>query len=213
MNAEQRLSPIRKKTKSIVSSPSPLFYAKSRLKLTQKYALTASSSGTQVVLYLERFQETGRRDEPREESELIDRFLPLRAELLADRSISPKTLTAVPKQTLDATNRLRFVHFQLNRRTRIVYAFFIVKNSQRTNPNNGCFQTIIVDNLNREPAVDGLFSNVLIPWRSPGSRKGKRKWPAATCDSCRKTAGLVDSEKDKDEKSETERVQRLFPTM
>ncbi|EGI66519.1 hypothetical protein G5I_04993 [Acromyrmex echinatior] len=63
MNAEQGLNPIRKKTKSIVSSPSPLFYAKSRLKLTQKYALTASSSGTQVVLYLERFQETGRRDE------------------------------------------------------------------------------------------------------------------------------------------------------
>ncbi|EGI68852.1 hypothetical protein G5I_02505 [Acromyrmex echinatior] len=63
INAEQELSPIRKKTKSIVSSPSPLFYAKSHLKLTQSYALTASSSGTQVVLYLERFQETGRRDE------------------------------------------------------------------------------------------------------------------------------------------------------
>ncbi|KYM90919.1 hypothetical protein ALC53_01685, partial [Atta colombica] len=62
MNAKQRLSPTRKKTKSIVSSPSPLFYAKSCLKLTQSYALTASSKGTQVVLYHERFQETGRRD-------------------------------------------------------------------------------------------------------------------------------------------------------
>ena len=62
MNAEQGLSPTRKKMKSIVSSPSPLFYAKSCLKLAQSYALTASSSGTQVVLYLERFQETGRRD-------------------------------------------------------------------------------------------------------------------------------------------------------
>ncbi|KYM87624.1 hypothetical protein ALC53_03320 [Atta colombica] len=80
MNAEQRLSPTRKKTKSIVSSPSPLFYAKSHLKLAQSYSLTASSSGTQVVLYLERFQETGRRDKPREESESIDCFLPLKAE-------------------------------------------------------------------------------------------------------------------------------------
>jgi len=62
MNAKQGLSPTRKKTKSIVSSPSPLFYAKSRLKLAQSYALTASSKGTQVVLYHERFQETGRRD-------------------------------------------------------------------------------------------------------------------------------------------------------
>ena len=62
MYAEQGLSPKRKKTKSIVSSPSPLFYAKSRLKLTQRYALTASSNGTQVVLYLKRVQETGRRD-------------------------------------------------------------------------------------------------------------------------------------------------------
>ncbi|KYN43333.1 hypothetical protein ALC56_02281 [Trachymyrmex septentrionalis] len=61
MYAEQGLSPKRKKTKSIVSSPSPLFYAKSRLKLTQRYALTASSNGTQVVLYLKRVQETGRR--------------------------------------------------------------------------------------------------------------------------------------------------------
>ena len=34
----------------------------SRLTLTQSYALTASSNGTQVVLYHERFQETGRRD-------------------------------------------------------------------------------------------------------------------------------------------------------
>ena len=62
MNAKQELSPTRKKMKSIISSPSPLFYAKSRLKLAQAYALTASSSGTQVVLYHERFQETGRRD-------------------------------------------------------------------------------------------------------------------------------------------------------
>ncbi|KYM80852.1 hypothetical protein ALC53_08665 [Atta colombica] len=121
MNAEQGLSPTRKKTKSIVSSPSPLFYAKSRLKLAQSYALTASSSGTQVVLYLEQFQETGRLIEyrPREESESIDCFLPLKAELLIDRQSAPITLTALPKQTRDATNRLRFVHFQLNRRTRV----------------------------------------------------------------------------------------------
>ncbi|KYN32042.1 hypothetical protein ALC56_13418 [Trachymyrmex septentrionalis] len=113
MYAEQGLSPKRKKTKSIVSSPSPLFYAKSRLKLTQRYALTASSNGTQVVLYLKRVQETGRLIEyrPREESESIDRFLPLRTELLADRQNAPITLTALPKQTRDATNRLRFVHF------------------------------------------------------------------------------------------------------
>ncbi|KYM80627.1 hypothetical protein ALC53_08965 [Atta colombica] len=119
MNAEQGLSSTRKKTKLIVSSSSPLFYAKSRLKLAQSYALTASSSGTQVVLYLERFQETGRRDKPREESESIDCFLPLRAELLADRQSAPITLTALPKQTRDATNRLRFVHFPFNRRTRV----------------------------------------------------------------------------------------------
>ncbi|KYQ53315.1 hypothetical protein ALC60_07551 [Trachymyrmex zeteki] len=41
MNTEQKLNPTRKKTKSIVSSSSPLIYAKSRLKLAQAYALTA----------------------------------------------------------------------------------------------------------------------------------------------------------------------------
>ncbi|KYM80757.1 hypothetical protein ALC53_08758 [Atta colombica] len=80
MNAEQKLNlKPRQKTKSIISSSSFLFYTKLRLKLTQLYALTASSRGTQF----------------------------------------PITLTAHLKQTRDATNRLQFVHFQLNRRTRI----------------------------------------------------------------------------------------------
>ncbi|KYN34107.1 hypothetical protein ALC56_11607 [Trachymyrmex septentrionalis] len=46
-------------------------------------------------------------------------FLLLRTELLTDRQSAPITLTALPEQTRDATNRLRFVHFQLNRRTRV----------------------------------------------------------------------------------------------
>ncbi|KYQ49696.1 hypothetical protein ALC60_11230 [Trachymyrmex zeteki] len=98
MNAEQELNPTRKKTKSIASSLSPLF----------------SSSVTQVVLYHERFKK--RLNIRRDESESIDRFLPLRAELFADRQSVPITLTALPKQTRDATNRLRFVHFYLIRR-------------------------------------------------------------------------------------------------
>ncbi|KYQ46780.1 hypothetical protein ALC60_14304 [Trachymyrmex zeteki] len=97
MNAEQELSLTRKKTKSIISSPSPLIYAKSRLKLAQAYVLTP--------LIREK-----------DEFESIDRFLPLRAEPFADRQSVPITLTALPKQTRDATNRLRFVHFHLNRR-------------------------------------------------------------------------------------------------
>ncbi|KYN09939.1 hypothetical protein ALC57_17936 [Trachymyrmex cornetzi] len=123
MNAEQGLSPTRKKTKSIVSSPSPLFYTKSHLKLTQAYALTASSSGAQVVLYHELPRDVTsasnkRKVEyrPREESESIDCFFPLRAEPFADRQSAPITLTTLPKQTRHATNRLRFVHFQFNRR-------------------------------------------------------------------------------------------------
>ncbi|KYQ55840.1 hypothetical protein ALC60_05121 [Trachymyrmex zeteki] len=98
VNAEQELSPTRKKTKSIVSSPSPLIYAKSRLKLAQAYALTP------LII------------REKDESESIDRFLPLRAEPFADRQSVPITLTALPKQTRDATNRLRFVHFYLIRR-------------------------------------------------------------------------------------------------
>ncbi|KYQ51560.1 hypothetical protein ALC60_09326 [Trachymyrmex zeteki] len=71
--------------------------AKSRLKLAQAYALTP--------LIREK-----------DESKSIDRFLSLRAEPFVDRQSVPITLTALPKQTRDATNRLRFVHFHLNRR-------------------------------------------------------------------------------------------------
>jgi len=50
MSAEQKLSPIWKKTKSIVSSPSLLVYVqKSCLKLTQAYILTTNSSEASTV--------------------------------------------------------------------------------------------------------------------------------------------------------------------